>query len=48
MADENQSDRREAAERGQAGNVNSSSRRSPQGGPPVFNDWLETPRSGDC
>jgi hypothetical protein len=47
MADEN-SDQRAATEREQPKDVRSSTRPSPQSGPPVFNDGLESPRSGDC
>jgi hypothetical protein len=44
MADENPDQR----EREQSKDVRSPSRPSPQSGPPVFNDGLESPRSGDC
>ena len=48
MADENHSDRRVAPEREQPKDVRPSTRPSPQSGPPVFNDGLESPRSGHC
>jgi hypothetical protein len=48
MADDNHSDRRVAPEREQTGEVRPSNRPSPQSGPPVFNDGLESPRSGHC
>ncbi|MEA2942612.1 MAG: hypothetical protein QOD09_3141 [Bradyrhizobium sp.] len=48
MADDNHSSRRVAPGPEQSTNVRPSTRPSPQSGPPVFNDGLETPGSGDC
>jgi hypothetical protein len=48
MADDNHSDRRVTPEREQTRDVRSSTRPSPQSGPLVFNDGLESPQSGDC
>jgi hypothetical protein len=48
MSSDNGSDQRVAPEREQPEDVRPSTRPSPQSGPPVFNDGLESPRSGHC
>jgi len=47
MADEH-ADPRVEAERADPKSPHPSPRPSPQSGPPVFNDGLESPRSGHC
>jgi hypothetical protein len=47
MADQHP-DPRVESERAEPKSPRSSTRPSPQSGPPVFNDGLESPRSGDC
>jgi hypothetical protein len=47
MADQH-SDQSVTPERADPKDPRSSTRPSPQSGPPVFNDGLESPRSGHC
>jgi hypothetical protein len=47
MADQHP-DQQATPDRDQPKDVRPSTRPSPQSGPPVFNDGLESPRSGHC
>jgi hypothetical protein len=48
MASENGRDQQTADQRKQPRDPRSPAPPLPQGGPPLVNDGLETPRSGDC
>jgi hypothetical protein len=48
MADDNRSNPREVSGPDQLKDLHSPTRPTPQSRPPVFNDGLESPRSGHC